>query len=82
MYLTKRKLLLSLLKNNKRKGISMTTSEAIFEFEKLKFEIDFFNKRLISEMSLIGSFHYVMDSIEAKIPEWKARARMIEVNLT
>ena len=60
----------------------MTTSEAIFEFEKLKFEIDFFNKRLISEMSLIGSFHYVMDSIEAKIPEWKARARMIEVNLT
>jgi hypothetical protein len=71
-----------LYSRQQKKGIAMTTSEAIFEFEKLKFEIDYFHRKLINEISMIGGFDQSMNSIEARIPEWKARARMIEVNLT
>lgn len=54
-------------------------SEAFFEFEKLKFEINFYTKNLINEFSRFDGFHHHMVQIETiKIPEWKERAKRIQ----
>ncbi len=63
---------------NQKDESSKTSYDVSFEFEKLKFEIDYFHQKLISRISMIGNFHNVMNSIEEKIPEWKERASRID----
>lgn len=58
--------------------ISKPSGDVYFEFEKLKFEIDYFHQKLISRISMIGGFQGVMNSIEEKIPEWRDRASKID----
>ena len=54
-----------------------------FEFEKLKFEIEFFSKNLLTRIGEIGSFEDRLLQFERELPEWKKRVKIMqdEINI-
>lgn len=53
-------------------------TDAIFEFEKLKFEIEYLFKTLLTVPGEISCFDDRIKTIESKLPEWKDRVAQIK----
>jgi predicted nucleic acid-binding Zn-ribbon protein len=59
----------------------MEKTDALFEFEKLKFEVEYLFKQLLTFPSEIDSFEYRIKKIENMMPERRNRADQIKSNL-